>query len=87
MLVVKDHYSTLSDKKYPTFVLREAIRGSGREVWSWGDQMEQLFVHKMSEVLRVLTIFKLLSTGPEIERGSIDLYNKVCMCITAHTNE
>ena len=83
--MVKDHYSTLSDKKYPTFVLREAIRGSGREVWSWGDPMEQLFVHKMSEVLRVLMIFKLLSTGPELERGSIDLYNKYVHYV--HTNE
>ena len=77
MLVVKDHYSMLSDKQYPTFVLRDAQRGSGREVWSWGDQMDQLFVHKMSEVLRVLMIFKLLQTGPEVERGSIDIYNKV----------
>jgi hypothetical protein len=76
MLVVKDHYSMLSDKQYPTFVLRDAQRGSGREVWSWGDQMDQLFVHKMSEVLRVLMIFKLLQTGPEVERGSIDIYNK-----------
>ena len=39
--------------------------------------MDQLFVHKMSEVLRVLMIFKLLSTGPEVERGSVDIYNKV----------
>ena len=77
MLVVKDHYSMLSDRQYPTFALREVERASGRVVWSWADQMEQLFVHKMSEVLRVSMISKLLWTGPEIERGSIDLYNKV----------
>ena len=81
MLVVKDHYSMLSDKQYPTFVLRDSQRGSGREVWSWGDQMDQLFIHKMSEVLRVLMIFKLLWTGPEVERGSIDIYNKVEQCV------
>ena len=67
----------LTDKKHPTFVLREAERGSGREVWSWGDQLNQLFVHKMSEVLRVAMIHKLLATGPEIEKGSHDVYNKV----------
>ena len=76
-LVVKDHYSMLTDKQHPTFILRDTERGSGSEVWSWGDQLNQLFVHKMSEVLRVLMSLKLLATGPEVERGSSDLYNKV----------
>lgn len=69
----------LSDKQYPTFVLRgtDHSEGSGREVWSWGDQMNQLFVYKMSEALRVLLGLKLLFTGPDVEQGSTDIYNKV----------
>lgn len=67
----------LSDKQCPTFVLRETGSGSGREVWSWGHQLNQLFVHKMSEALRVLMCLRLLATGPDVERGSGDIYNKV----------
>ena len=70
----------LSDRQYPTFALREAGRGHGREAWSWGDQLNQLFVHKMSEALRVLMSVRLLSTGPDVERGSNDIYNKVYTC-------
>ena len=76
-LVVKDHYSMVSDKQCPTFLLRDTGSGSGREVWSWGHQLNQLFVHKMSEALRVLMSLRLLATGPEVERGSSDIYNKV----------
>ena len=76
-LVVKDHYSMLSDKQCPTFVLRDTGSGSGREVWSWSHQLNQLFVHKMSEALRVLMCLRLLATGPDVERGSSDIYNKV----------
>jgi hypothetical protein len=75
-LVVKDHYSMVSDKQCPTFLLRDTGSGSGREVWSWGHQLNQLFVHKMSEALRVLMSLRLLATGPEVERGSSDIYNK-----------
>ena len=85
--MVKDHYSMAADKQlFPTFILREACRGPTRgagvaggrgEVWSWGDQLNQLFVHKMTESLRVLLGIQLLAMGPEVEKGSSDLYNKV----------
>ena len=74
---MKDHYSMLSDRQYPTFILREAKEGRGQEVWSGGNQLNQLFVHKMSEVLRVLMSQRLLATGPDVERGSADFFNKV----------
>ena len=35
----------------------------------WSQQIEQLFVFKMSEVVRVLFMMQLLLTGPEVEQG------------------
>ena len=82
-LVVRDHYSASSDNQHPTFVLQKAA-GTSKNVW--GHQMDQLFTHKMSELVRVLFAVRLLATGPEVERGFA--YSEVsttlavlCLCV------
>ena len=77
--MVQDHYSITSDKQCPTFLLRDVGRGSGREGWSSSNQLDQLFVHKMSDVLRVLLTIRLLATGPDVEKGFT--YNEVGVCV------
>ena len=65
-LVIQDHYSVRSDNQHPTFILQKAERSSENV---WGHQMDQLFVFKMSEIMRVLFTMRLLQTGPEVEKG------------------
>ena len=65
-LVVRDHYSASADNQHPTFILHEA-ESSSENVW--GHQMDQLFVFKMSELMRILFTMRLLKTGPEVEKG------------------
>ena len=62
-LTVQDIYSTPSDGQYPTFLL-ERVSDS-----YWPQQMEELFLHKMSEMSRVLFSTQLLLTGPDVEKG------------------
>ena len=64
-LVVQDHYSVSADGQHPTFVLKQA----GQLEKPWSTQLEQLFVYKMSEVMRVSFTTQLLRTGPEVEKG------------------
>ena len=64
-----------SDRQYPTFRLREVGFGAGKEGWVWADQLNQLFVHKMSDVMRVAFTIRLLNTGPDVEKGFV--YNEV----------
>lgn len=72
-LVVQDHYSVSADQHHPTFILHQA-EGSSENVW--GHQMDQLFVFKMSEIMRILFTMRLLKTGPEVEKGFT--YSEVC---------
>lgn len=64
--MVRDHYSVPSDNQYPSFLLQKP-QDSSENVW--GHQMNQLFVFKMSEIMRVLFTTQLLQTGPEVEKG------------------
>lgn len=66
-MFIQDHYSAPSDKtQHPVFALRKMTNPSENV---WGHQMDQLFVFKMSEVMRVLFNTQLLLTGPEVEKG------------------
>lgn len=58
-------YSAPLDGQYPTFLLKAAARQDKL----WARQLDQLFVHKMSELLRVQFTTQLLHTGPEVEKG------------------
>jgi hypothetical protein len=40
--------------------------------------MDQLFTYKMSEIVRVLFSMRLLTTGPEVEKGFT--YSEVGKC-------
>jgi len=48
----------------------------------WNKQLEQLFVHKMSEAMRVAFTTQLLLTGPEVEKGFT--YSEVSVIYTVH---
>ena len=73
-LVIQDEYSMPLDGHYPTF---ELCYVDNQKLW--GQQIEQLFVFKMSEVMRVLFMMQLLLTGPEVEQGFT--YSEVCVCV------
>ena len=72
-LVIQDHYSAPLDSKYLDFALKGAIRSDRL----WAGQMDQMFVFKMSEMMRVLFTTQLLHTGPEVEKGVA--YSEVCI--------
>ena len=72
-LVIQDHHSAPLDSQYPVFSLRKRM---GHHDNVWQRQMDQLFVYKMSEVMRVLLTLQLLLTGPEVEKGFT--YSEVC---------
>ena len=55
------------DGHYPTFELCRVENQMDAKLWN--QQLEQLFVFKMSEVMRVLFMMQLLQTGPEVEHG------------------
>ena len=73
-LVIQDEYSMPLDGHYPTF---ELCHVDNQKLWS--QQIEQLFVFKMSEVMRVLFMMQLLLTGPEVEQGFT--YSEVRDCV------
>jgi len=71
-LYIQDQYSSPLDGQYPHFFLK----GAARSDKLWARQMDQLFVHKMSELMRVQFITQLLHTGPEVEKG-VSCYSEV----------
>ena len=77
-LVIQDEYSMPLDGHYPTF---ELCHVDNQKLW--GQQIERLFVFKMSEVMRVLFMMQLLLTGPEVEQGFTysEVHRCVCVCV------
>ena len=75
-LYIKDLYSAPLDGQCPTFLLKAASRSDKL----WARQMDQLFVHKMSELLRVQFTTQLLHTGPDVEKGVVYSEVRVTKC-------
>ena len=76
--MIQDEYSMPLDGHYPTFELCRV--DNQMDVKVWNQQLEQLFVFKMSEVMRVVFMLQLLLTGPEVEQGFS--YSEVYLCVT-----
>ena len=75
--MIQDEYSMPLDGHYPTF---ELCHVDNQKLW--GQQIEQLFVFKMSEVMRVLFMMQLLLTGPEVEQGFTYSEVRECVCVS-----
>ena len=73
--MIQDEYSMPPDGHYPTF---ELCPVDSQKLWN--QQIEQLFVFKMSEVMRVVFMMQLLLTGPEVEQGFT--YSEVSVCVS-----